>query len=143
MRKIKIYTDGSTRKNPGPGGWAAVVILESGNYKVLTGASDDAQSTNNRMELMGPISALEALPYPCEVEIVSDSQYVVNGMTKWVLGWQRKNFVNVKNPDLWKRLIAASQRHKVKWNWVRGHNGDHFNEIADKAAFAAAKERWG
>lgn len=144
MKKIKIYTDGGTFKtNPGPGGWAAVIILESGAYHVMSGASEEPVTTNNIMELMGPIRALEALPCACDVTIVSDSQYVVKGATAWRAGWERKGFVGVKNLEYWKRLYAACERHKVSWQWVKGHNGDRFNEMADKAAGEAARKKWG
>jgi ribonuclease HI len=139
MKKVKIYTDGSTVKNPGPGGWAAVFVLESGNYKVISEPSHIKTVTNNIMELMGPIRALEALPRACSVTIYSDSQYVVKGATTWLRGWIDKNWVGVKNIEYWKRLIVAMERHEVSWQWIKGHNGNHFNEIADKAAYDAAR----
>ena len=144
--KVVIYTDGSSRGNPGPGGYGAVL-----RYTDPTGVLHErelsqgyARTTNNRMELMAVIAALEALKRPCEVEVHSDSQYVVNAFNQhWVDGWQRRGWKNakkepVKNPDLWKRLIAAAKPHDVCWVWVRGHAGAELNERCDQLAVAAA-----
>lgn len=144
--KVVIYTDGSSRGNPGPGGYGAVL-----RYTDPAGALHErelsqgyARTTNNRMELMAAIAALEALKRPCEVEVHSDSQYVVNAFNQhWVDGWQRRGWKNakkepVKNPDLWKRLIAATRSHDVRWVWVRGHAGAELNERCDQLAVAAA-----
>ena len=144
--RVVAYTDGSSRGNPGPGGWGAGLLYVDpsgaehrkelcGGYKV---------TTNNRMELLGAIAALEALKRPCEVELHSDSQYVVNACNKhWVEGWQRKGWKNaqkqpVKNPELWKRLLAAMGPHEVTWLWVKGHAGHALNERADELATRAA-----
>lgn len=144
MRRVKIYSDGGMFKtNPGPGGWGAVVILESGAYQVLSGASEEPMTTNNVMEVTAALKALEALPCPCDVTLVSDSQYLVKGMSSWRQGWESKGWVGVKNYELWQRLISAASRHRVEWKWVRGHNGDHFNEMADRAAGEAARTKWG
>lgn len=144
--RVVIYTDGSSRGNPGPGGYGAVL-----RYTDPTGVLHErelsqgyARTTNNRMELMAAIAALEALKRPCEVEVHSDSQYVVNAFNQhWVDGWQRRGWKNakkepVKNPDLWKRLIAATRSHDVRWVWVRGHAGAELNERCDQLAVAAA-----
>jgi ribonuclease HI len=143
MKKIAIYTDGSSLKNPGPGGWAAAIILESGEYKVMSAASDTPETTNNRMEMMGPLKALEALPCPCDVTLYSDSQYVIKGMSQWIRGWKDRNYAGVKNSDLWRLLDIAASRHKINWVWVKGHNGNHFNEIVDVEARDAAIAMWG
>ena len=134
--EVWIYTDGACRGNPGPGGWGAV--LRYGKHeKQLSGAEKD--TTNNRMELMAAIRALESLSRPCRVRLVTDSQYVRNGITSWLAGWKRNNWRTadrkpVKNADLWTRLDEAAQRHDVKWEWVRGHSGDPDNERADLLA---------
>jgi ribonuclease HI len=135
VKKVEIYTDGACTGNPGPGGWAA--LLRYGNMeKMLSGG--EANTTNNRMELMAAIEGLNALKVPCNVVLYTDSQYVQKGMTEWMPGWQRKAFKNVKNPDLWQRLLAAAQPHHVEWQWVRGHNGHPENERVDQAARTAA-----
>ena len=144
--RVVVYTDGSSRGNPGSGGYGAVL-----RYTDPTGQLYERElsagyrtTTNNRMELMGVIAALEALKRPCEVEVHSDSQYVVNAFNKrWVDGWKRRGWVNakkepVKNPDLWKRLLKAMEPHKVTYIWVRGHNGAELNERCDQLAVAAA-----
>ncbi len=144
--KVVIYTDGSSRGNPGPGGYGAVLRCtdSAGKPHELELSAGYKRTTNNRMELMGAIAALEALKRPCEVEVHSDSQYVVNAFNKhWVSGWQRRGWKNakkepVKNPDLWKRLLAAMEPHKVSWIWVRGHNGAELNERCDELAVTAA-----
>lgn len=142
MRKLSIYTDGSTIKNPGPGGWAAILVTEKDNYYVLSEASETEKTTNNIMEMMGVIRALEFLPEPCEITVYSDSQYVVRGMNEWIHGWKLKNFFGVKNVELWKRLDKAAKKHKVKFKWVKGHNGDRYNEIADQNAYRVARQKW-
>ncbi len=144
--KVVVYTDGSSRGNPGPGGYGAVLRCTdaAGKMHELELSAGYKRTTNNRMELMGAIAALEALKRPCEVEVHSDSQYVVNAFNQhWVSGWQRRGWKNakkepVKNPDLWKRLLAAMEPHKVSWIWVRGHNGAELNERCDQLAVAAA-----
>jgi ribonuclease HI len=136
MATVEIWTDGSCLGNPGPGGYAAV--LQYGPHeKELTGA--EADTTNNRMELMAAIVALEALTRPTRVVLHSDSSYVVKGMSEWIAGWKRKGWKKVKNRDLWERLDRAAQPHDVEWTWVRGHAGDPMNERVDGLAVAAAK----
>lgn len=144
--RVVIYTDGSSRGNPGPGGYGAVLRYTdpAGVLHERELSQGYARTTNNRMELMAAIAALEALKRPCEVEVHSDSQYVVNAFNQhWVDGWQRRGWKNakkepVKNPDLWKRLIAATKPHDVRWVWVRGHAGTELNERCDQLAVAAA-----
>ena len=136
MTKVVIFTDGSCSGNPGPGGWAA--ILTSG-VKVREMMGGEALTTNNRMELMAAISALEALTRPSEVELHTDSQYVRNGITQWVANWKRNGWRTadkkpVKNEELWRRLDEAAGRHKVDWRWVKGHAGHAMNERADELA---------
>ena len=134
--KVVIHTDGACSGNPGPGGWGA--ILQSGEHrKELKGGEE--LSTNNRMELMAAISALEALKRPSRVELHTDSVYVRSGITNWLAawkrnGWQTKDRKPVKNADLWQRLESAAVRHQVEWLWVKGHNGDPGNERADRLA---------
>jgi ribonuclease HI len=136
---VEIWTDGACKGNPGPGGWGA--ILRAGAVeKELSGG--EAQTTNNRMELMGAIAALEALKRPCAVTLHTDSQYVKNGITSWIKGWKARGWKTadnkpVKNEDLWRRLEAACAPHRVTWRWVRGHAGDAMNERADALAVAA------
>jgi ribonuclease HI len=136
---VEIWTDGGCKPNPGPGGWAA--ILRFGTIeKEMTGF--DPATTNNRMELTAAAAALEALKKPCRVVIHTDSEYVRNGVTRWVHGWVRNNWRNaakdpVANYELWQRLLAAAKPHDIEWKWVRGHAGDMMNERADKLATAA------
>lgn len=144
--QVVAYTDGSSRGNPGPGGYGAVLIYvgPDGVEHRRELCAGYACTTNNRMELLGAIVALEALKRPCEVELHSDSQYVVNAFNQhWVDGWQRKGWKTagkkpVKNPDLWKRLLAAMEPHEVRWMWVKGHAGHELNERADELATMAA-----
>jgi ribonuclease HI len=141
---VEIWTDGGCKPNPGPGGWAA--ILRFGTVeRELSGA--EAVTTNNRMELTAAAEALEALTRPCTVALHTDSEYLRNGITRWTTGWVRKNWRSasgdpVANIDLWKRILAAAQRHEIDWRWVRGHSGDTMNERADVLA-TAARERLG
>ena len=136
MAEVVIYTDGACSGNPGPGGWGA--ILRSGNTeKELFGG--DPATTNNRMELMAAIQALEALKRPTTVTLYTDSKYVHDGITKWIIGWQRNGWKTsakqpVKNGDLWQRLVKANDGHDVTWKWVKGHVGDPGNERADELA---------
>ena len=144
--KVILYTDGSSRGNSGPGGYGAVLRCTdaAGALHERELSAGYARTTNNRMELMGVIAGLEALRRPCEVEVHSDSQYVVNAFNKhWVDGWRRRGWKNakkepVKNPDLWQRLLAAMKPHSVSFVWVRGHNGAALNERCDELAVAAA-----
>jgi ribonuclease HI len=139
---VVIHTDGACSGNPGPGGWGA--ILASGNHeKELKGG--EAHTTNNRMELMGAISALEALKVPATVDLHTDSQYLQQGISQWIHGWKRNGWRTadkkpVKNTDLWQRLDTAMQRHEVRWHWVKGHAGHAINERADALARAAIAE---
>jgi len=134
--QVIVYTDGGCRGNPGPGGWAA--LLRYGDHeRELTGA--EAQTTNNRMELMGAIAALEALTRSSRVALYTDSQYVKKGMTEWLKSWIARGWLTadkkpVKNADLWQRLQAAAAGHQVEWDWVRRHNGDPGNERVDALA---------
>jgi len=139
--RVVIYTDGACSGNPGPGGWGAVLIAGR-HRKELAGA--EAATTNNRMELLAAISALEALKGPSIVEVHTDSQYLRDGVTRWIHGWKRNGWRTadkkpVKNVELWQRLDAAQGRHEVSWHWVRGHAGDALNERADELARAAIK----
>jgi ribonuclease HI len=142
MSKVVIFTDGACSGNPGPGGWGAILTF-GGVEKELKGG--EALTTNNRMELMAAISALEALTRPCAVELHTDSQYVKNGITSWIHNWKRNGWRTadkkpVKNEDLWKRLDAALGRHEIDWRWVKGHAGHAMNERADQLARDGAKE---
>ncbi|WP_239451677.1 ribonuclease HI [Elioraea rosea] len=137
--EVEAWTDGGCRPNPGPGGWGAVLRWK-GHEKELSGA--EPQTTNNRMELTAAIAVLEALKRPTRIVIHTDSEYVRNGVTRWVKGWVRNNWRNasrdpVANMDLWKVLLEAQKRHEVEWKWVRGHAGDEMNERADALATAA------
>jgi ribonuclease HI len=137
--KVIIYTDGACRGNPGPGAWGA--LLRYGDHlKELSGA--EPATTNNRMELMGAIAALEALKRPSEVALYTDSQYVKKGITEWIKDWIKRGWLTaarqpVKNADLWQRLQNATQDHKIAWHWVKGHAGDPGNERVDALANAA------
>jgi ribonuclease HI len=135
---VEIWTDGACSGNPGPGGWAAILVYK-GREKDLCGG--EALTTNNRMELMAAIAALEALTRPCTILLNTDSQYVKGGITSWIHGWKRNGWKTadrkpVKNEDLWKRLDAALAQHKVEWRWVKGHAGNPMNERADELARA-------
>ncbi|GAK45028.1 ribonuclease H [Tepidicaulis marinus] len=136
MSKVEIYTDGACSGNPGPGGWGALMIY-NGAEKELSGG--EAETTNNRMELMAAIRALEALKRPSKVALYTDSTYVRDGITKWIHNWKRNGWKNaakkpVKNEDLWKRLDAALATHEIEWHWVKGHDGHPENERADALA---------
>ncbi|MCX7630351.1 MAG: ribonuclease HI [Geminicoccaceae bacterium] len=136
---VEIHTDGACSGNPGPGGWAAILRWR-GHEKELSGG--EARTTNNRMELMAAIAALEALKRPMRVRIVTDSDYLRRGITEWLpawkaRGWRKADKEPVKNLDLWQRLDAAAGRHRVEWRWIRGHAGDPLNERADRLARAA------
>ncbi|AXI83409.1 ribonuclease HI [Xylella taiwanensis] len=140
MKSIDVYTDGSCLGNPGPGGWA-VLLRYADKEKELVGG--EANTTNNRMELMAAIMALERLSEPCQIQLHTDSQYVRQGITEWMSGWIRRGWKTaagdaVKNRDLWERLCTATQRHRVEWCWVKGHNGDLDNERVDLLARAQA-----
>ena len=142
MNEVEIFTDGACSGNPGPGGWGAI-MRSKGVEKELSGGEKD--STNNRMEMMAVIVALESLIRPCSVKITTDSQYVMKGMMEWLPGWKKRNWKTagrkpVKNVDLWKRMEQAAQTHELEWEWVRGHQGHPENERADQLAVAARDE---
>lgn len=139
---VTIYTDGACSGNPGPGGWGALLIFGA-KERELSGS--EAHTTNNRMELMAAISALEVLTRPCKVDLHTDSQYVRQGITSWISGWKRKGWrtasnMPVKNEDLWRRLDAARERHDVRWHWVKGHADDGRNNRVDGMARRAIEE---
>lgn len=141
LPQVKIFTDGACLGNPGPGGWAA--LLQYGSHeKVITGHAE--QTTNNRMELMAALKALESLTRPCQVDIYTDSEYLRRGITEWLptwraRGWKRKGGV-LANVELWQGLDLATRSHQVRWNWVRGHAGHPENERVDSLARRAAGE---
>jgi ribonuclease HI len=142
LPEITIYTDGACSPNPGPGGWGAVILQEGRKPVELSGFGGD--STNNRMELTAVISALGEIKTPHRITLYTDSQYVKNGITSWIDGWQKKNWLTadkkpVKNVDLWKALLEQVKRHHVNWKWIRGHAADRWNERADELAVAARK----
>ena len=133
---VEIYTDGACKGNPGPGGWG-VWMLYNGKEKTMHGG--EALTTNNRMEMMAVIKALQALKRPCSVKLYTDSSYVLKGITEWIVGWKVRNWRTadkkpVKNDDLWKMLDALANEHNIEWIWVRGHNGNDGNERADSLA---------
>ena len=140
-KAVQIHTDGACLGNPGPGGWAGLLRWRGIEREVAGGEPD---TTNNRMELMAAIAALEALREPCEVVLHTDSQYVRQGITEWMANWLRRGWKTaggdpVKNRDLWERLHAAAARHRVDWRWVKGHAGDPDNERVDQLARAQAE----
>ena len=151
MAELFAYTDGACSGNPGPGGWGALLVAREGDRvlreRELSGG--ECLTTNNRMELLAAISALESLTRPSRITLVTDSAYVKNGITIWLAGWKRNGWKTstkqpVKNEDLWRRLDAARTRHEVRWEWVRGHAGHPENERADalaRAGLAACRER--
>ena len=136
---VEIFTDGACSGNPGPGGWGAVLRYREHEKRISGGSGD---TTNNRMELMAAIEALEALRRPCRVRLSTDSTYVKDGITRWIQNWKRRGWMTadrkpVKNADLWRRLEQAASRHDVEWLWVRGHAGHEGNESADALARSA------
>lgn len=131
MKKIYLFSDGSSLGNPGPGGYGTILRYKD-KEKIVSGG--EAHTTNNRMELSGVIYGLKTLKEPCEVEIISDSSYVVKGVNEWLKNWIKKSFKNVKNVDLWKQYIEVSQKHKIKATWVKGHAGHEENERCDLIA---------
>ena len=145
LPSVEIFTDGACRGNPGPGGWAA--LIRSGTReKEISGG--EALTTNNRMELTAAIEALNALKRPCRVELHTDSNYVRDGITKWIHAWQRNGWRTadkkpVKNADLWQQLLDAAARHQVRWHWVKGHSGHPENDRVDALARAEADARRG
>ena len=138
---IEIFTDGACSGNPGPGGWGAI-LRQGATTKEISGA--EKSTTNNRMELLAAINALEALKRPCKVSVTTDSQYVKNGITKWIFSWKKKDWKKsdnkpVVNIDLWKRLDELARLHEIKWHWVKGHSGHAENERCDELARLAIK----
>ena len=136
MESVQIYTDGACKGNPGPGGWGALMVAGN-NQKELWGG--ESNTTNNRMELMAAIQALESLTRPCLVQLNSDSSYVLKGITDWMPNWKKRGWKTaarapVKNEDLWRRLDASIARHEIEWKWVKGHSGDTGNDRADALA---------
>ena len=142
MRQVEIFTDGACKGNPGPGGWGA--LLRMGKHeKELSGSELD--TTNNRMEMTAVIEALNALTEPCRISLYSDSKYVIDGITKWVGGWEKRGWKTaakkpVLNADLWHDLIDAAARHEIEWNWVKAHNGHPENERVDQLASERAEQ---
>ena len=139
MNHVEIYTDGACSGNPGPGGWGAILLFKTERRELSGG---ETLTTNNRMELMAAIAALEALKRHCEVHLHTDSMYLKDGITKWLAGWKKNGWKTadrkpVKNIDLWQRLDEAAAKHKISWRWVRGHDGHELNEAADALARAA------
>ena len=136
MQQVSVYTDGACSGNPGPGGWGALLVY-NGTEKELSGGAQE--TTNNRMELMAAIMALEAMKRPVAIDLFTDSSYVRNGITEWLAAWKARGWKTadkkpVKNVDLWQRLEEALARHKVEWHWVNGHAGHPENERADQLA---------
>ncbi len=139
-RAVEIATDGACKGNPGPGGWGALIRYGKTEKEISGGEAD---TTNNRMELMAAIRALQALKRPCHVILSTDSSYVKDGITKWIYGWQKNGWKTaakkpVKNADLWQELLEAVAPHQIEWKWVKGHAGDADNERADTLASDAA-----
>ncbi len=133
---VEIYTDGACRGNPGPGGWGGWLKYADAE-KFLYGG--EQETTNNRMELMAAIQALEILKYPCRIKLYSDSKYVLQGITEWMANWKKRGWKTaakkpVKNEDLWRRLDEVMQKHTINWTWVKGHSGNIGNEKADQLA---------
>ena len=143
MKHVDIYTDGACRGNPGPGGWGAILVYQ-GREKELSGG--EANTTNNRMELTGVITALEALKEPCIVELWSDSKYVIDGLEKgWAKGWKARGWIKsdkkpALNPDLWDRLLALTDKHTMHYHWVKGHAENPYNNRCDELAVTESKK---
>jgi len=136
MKQVTIYADGACSKNPGPGGWGTVLIYED-KVKKLSGFQE--MTTNNIMELTAVIQGLKALKVKCRIEVFTDSKYIVDSVTKWLPGWKRNGWITsskkqVKNLGLWQELTSLSELHDIRWNWVKGHNGNLYNEECDKMA---------
>ncbi len=143
MKYVRIYTDGACRGNPGPGGWGALLVYQE-HEKVISGS--EPETTNNRMELLATINALQALRQRCQVDLFTDSQYVRQGILNWIHRWKKNNWRTtgkkaVKNQDLWQELDRQTERHAVKWHWVKGHAGNPGNERADRLASQAIDKR--
>ncbi len=141
LPRVEIATDGACKGNPGRGGWGAVLRAADGRERELSGG--ERETTNNRMELMAAIEGLNALKRPCRVILSTDSRYVMDGLTKWIKGWQKNGWKTaarqpVKNAELWQQLLAAAKPHRIEWVWVKGHAGHPDNERADRLASDAA-----
>ena len=141
MSDVQIFTDGACKGNPGPGGWGAL-LRKGTTEKELSGA--EADTTNNRMEMTAAIEALSALKRPCAVDLYTDSKYLIDGITKWLPGWQKRGWKTadkkaVKNEDLWRRLAELNAKHRVTWHWVKGHSGHAENDRVDQLASNAAE----
>ena len=140
LAQVEIFTDGACRGNPGPGGWAALIRAGAREKEIVGG---EPLTTNNRMELLAAIEALNALKKPCRVQLYTDSNYVRDGITKWIHGWRRNGWRTsdrkpVKNADLWQALLDAAAPHRVEWHWVKGHSGHVENDRVDALACAEA-----
>jgi len=136
LKEVTIYTDGACSGNPGPGGWGSIIFYKE-TKKELSGYSED--TTNNKMELTAALKALELLKEKCDIKLYTDSQYVKNGITSWIFNWQKNGWKNskkeaVKNSEIWKKLLAQSKLHRIKWIWVKGHSNNKYNEECDKLA---------
>ena len=145
MKQVDIFTDGACKRNPGPGGWAAILRMGAPEKELVGG---EPETTNNRMEMMAVLRGLTALKEPCAVTVHTDSRYVIDGMTQWIFGWQKRGWVNaakkpVANEDLWRELIAAARPHKISWEWVKGHSGHPENERCDALASTEALRQAG
>jgi ribonuclease HI len=142
LKQVEVFTDGACKGNPGPGGWGALLRYQ-GTEKTLHGG--EPQTTNNRMELRAAIEALASLKEPCEVNLTTDSQYVLKGITEWILQWKRRGWrtaakAPVVNVDLWQQLDELNQKHVVHWHWIKGHSGHPENELADALANRGIEE---
>ncbi len=140
--KYKIYTDGACSGNPGPGGWAAIIIINGEVKEIISG--NEKKTTNNQMELMGPIKAIQKFKKKSEISIITDSTYVKDGITIWIKRWEKNGWKTaakkpVKNRDLWKKLRNLSLKHNIKWIWVKGHHEDKYNNLVDGLAQRAIK----
>jgi len=134
--QVTLITDGACRGNPGPGGWGAILRFKNSEKQLFGG---EANTTNNRMELTAVIKGLRALKRPCKIQLITDSKYVMNGVTQWMTGWKRNGWRTadkkaVKNQDLWQELDSLSEQHDISWQWVKGHSGHPENELADLLA---------
>ncbi len=143
LPEVEIFTDGACKGNPGPGGWGAI-LRSNGKEREISGG--ESPTTNNRMELMAAIEALNALKKPCRVQLWTDSNYVRDGITRWIHGWRRNGWRTadkkpVKNAELWQALLEAAEPHRIEWHWVKGHAGHPENERADALACAEAEKR--
>jgi ribonuclease HI len=142
VKKVIIYTDGACSGNPGPGGWAGIIRYNTTEKEIV---GSEADTTNNRMELLAAINSLEALKEPCEVELYTDSKYLKHGITEWIFNWKKNGWKGagkqpIKNQDLWQRLDEAAHKHQIAWHWVKGHSEDAYNIRVDNLAVKAIKK---